>query len=101
MNDHDAQIVQAVESAKALHHRLGELAHKLEKECRGSALSLSIILAAAERQIPYTPAEVWTGSSRKAYECRCKMRITDKTMKFCSECGQKLDFRESQTAGGV
>lgn len=94
MNDHDALIVQAMEAAKELHKRMGELAHTLERECRKNALSLSIVLAAADRQIPYRPTEVWTGSSRKAYECRCRMRITDKTIKFCSECGQKLDFGE-------
>lgn len=95
MDQHSAEIYIALkhfdQSAKALAKRAQEVA----KEINAAALSFAVIGAAAEKQIGYTPTEVYTVGSRKAYECKCGVRLTEKT-KYCKECGQRLEWPKQE-----
>ncbi len=95
MEQHSAEIYVALkhfdQSAKALAKRAQEVA----KEINAAAWSFAVIGAAAEKQIGYTPTEVYTVGSRKAYECKCGARLTEKT-KYCKECGQRLEWPKQE-----
>ncbi len=95
MDNNDALLYQAIENVKQMNTKLKEAFNKVEIVADGAAFSLSMLTVAAEKQIPYKPAEVYTVGSRKAYECKCGARLTEKT-KYCKECGQRLEWPKQE-----
>lgn len=57
--------------------------------------TLNAVIAAAEKQIGYIPKETYSIGKRKAYECKCGARLANKRIKYCSECGQAIDWQHT------
>lgn len=57
--------------------------------------TLKAVIAAAEKQIGYIPKETYSIGKRKAYECKCGARLANKRIKYCSECGQAIDWQHT------
>lgn len=92
MDSKSAEIYVALKHIQAGKENLDRAWHKFSHEVNALRFSLSVAAAAAEKQLPYRPAEVYTVGSRKAYECKCGQKLTDKTAKYCKECGQRIDW---------
>ena len=96
MND-ERLLYQSLEALKETRQRLAHACNKLQHEADRTSLSLSIAMAAAEKQIPYKPPVIYTGCGRPAYECKCGHILPARTAKYCDECGQRLDDRRETT----
>lgn len=92
MNSQSAEIYVALKHIQAGKENLDRAWQKCMQELNALRLALSVAAVAAEKQLPYHPAEVYTVGSRKAYECKCGEKLTDKTAKYCKECGQLIDW---------
>lgn len=94
MDNNDALIYQAIKTVKDANRAVAAAAQKFVQEINACQFSFSVALVAAEKQVPYKPAEVYTGSNSKAHECKCGAKLTEKT-NYCKECGQRLDWSAS------
>lgn len=95
MDNNDALLYQAIENVKNMNKSMAEAVRNAEHVMKNAAFSLSMLTVAAEKQLPYKPVEVYTVGSRKAYECKCGARLTEKT-KYCKECGQRLEWPKQE-----
>lgn len=63
--------------------RIGE-----ELEMSDKIETFEAIVEAVEKQIPYKPAPY-----NVVWKCKCGHLFVSRDRKYCSDCGQKLDWR--------
>lgn len=94
MDSKSTEIYTALKNIKDSKENLDMNWQKFMQEISALCCDLSVIALAAEKEIPYQPAELYTVDSRTVYQCKCGKKLTDKTAKYCKECGQRLAWQE-------